>query len=607
MACLRPALLGASMLALTPFTPSAVAQDSEKPVRMSQIGFEAGGPMRAVIVTDADSPLPWRVVRGEDETVREGETEVFGPDAASGQSLHRADLTGLEEGDGYVFMAGEYQSRPFPVTTRPWSQLSQDALSLFHQNRAGIGIEERHVERPDLARLAGHETEILGCFSGADQTGRDWPGCGHELDVTGGWYDAGDHGKYVVNGGIAVWTLLDAYARFGAAFGDETLPIPEAGNGNSDLLDEIRWGLDFLLAMQIPDGARMSVLKGARDGEEALIEVDAGGLAHHKAHNEHWTPLPFAPHEDDVPRFLYPPSTAATLNLAAAAARCARVWAEIDPDYAARCLEAAERAWAAAERHPDLYAANDFDGGGAYGDGDVTDEVYWAASELYAATGEAGYGRALRASPHFTGAPGAEPDTGHIAWPQVGALGTIVLLDAETLPEAEREQARASLIAAADGYLAIRDREGYAIPLDADSYVWGSNGDLMNRAMVLALAHDLTGQARYREGVIDAMDYVLGRNALDQSYVTGYGARSMRNPHHRYWAHASDPDYPEPPSGVISGGPNATNMSDPVAAEMRGTCAPQTCWADHIDAYALNEVAINWNAPFFWVAAWLDS
>jgi endoglucanase len=47
-------------------------------------------------------------------------------------------------------------------------------------------------------------------------------------------------------------------------------------------------------------------------------------------------------------------------------------------------------------------------------------------------------------------------------------------------------------------------------------------------------------------------------------------------------------------------------MSDDVAAKMKGTCAPQKCWADDIRAFSMNEVAINWNAPLVWVSAWLS-
>src|SRR3546814_9062670 len=72
-------------------------------------------------------------------------------------------------------------------------------------------------------------------------------------------------------------------------------------------------------------------------------------LAFHKVADEHWTALPMPPQDDPERRVLFPPSTAATLNLAATAAQCARIWRGIDPAFSARCLDAAKRAFAAAE------------------------------------------------------------------------------------------------------------------------------------------------------------------------------------------------------------------------------------------------------------------
>ena len=103
------------------------------------------------------------------------------------------------------------------------------------------------------------------------------------------------------------------------------------------------------------------------------------------------------------------------------------------------------------------------------------------------------------------------------------------------------------------------------------------------------------------------MDYLLGRNPLDQSYVTGYGARPLENPHHRFWAQpGATPSIPPPPPGVVSGGPNSA-LQDPYAkaAGLEG-CAPEKCFVDNIEAWSVNEITINWNAPLAWVAAFLD-
>ena len=200
-------------------------------------------------------------------------------------------------------------------------------------------------------------------------------GCNYSLDVSGGWYDAGDHGKYVVNSGISVWTLqnqLEMLERFGATagdFGDGKMKVPEAGNGHPDLLDEARFNLEFMLRMQVPAGQ------------------PAAGMVHQKIHGERWSDLPTLPHQDAVKRYLRPVSTAATYDLAATAAQAARLWRKRDPAFAARCLAAAELAYTAARKSPLVRAEKEVQGGGAYGDGDVEDDLYWAATELFVTTG----------------------------------------------------------------------------------------------------------------------------------------------------------------------------------------------------------------------------
>ena len=90
---------------------------------------------------------------------------------------------------------------------------------------------------------------------------------------------------------------------------------------------------------------------------------------------------------------------------------------------------------------------------------------------------------------------------------------------------------------------------------------------------------------------------------LDRSYVTGYGAHPFVSSHHRFFAHAFDPSFPQPPPGVIAGGANA-NLDGLSAQDPLVGCAPMTCWRDDAQAYSLAEVAINWNAPLAWMAAW---
>jgi len=615
---IRPAAL--CLVSLLALTSAARADDTPRPIRLNQTGLETLGPKRAVLADPSTTPLDWTLLDASGAAVAEGKTKVFGDDAASGEHVHQIDFSTFRRtGDGYRLKVGAAESRPFTLRAKPDGKLTRAALSFFYQQRASVPIEARFVERPNLARPAGHAPDKATCFDQADERGQVWPGCDYTLDASAGWYDAGDHGKYVVNGGVSVWTLVNAYERAAVlkrqtalkALGDGSQALPENANGVPDILDEARFELTFLLAMQVPQGKTLQVPVGKQTpsgGKLKLTPIDASGMAHQKIADRYWTGLPTAPADDKQVRYLYYPTTGATLNLAAVAAQAARVWKTLDPAFSAQCLDAARRAFAAAQAHPDIYAIGPFTGSGGYGDGDLTDEFYWAAAELYAATGEAPYEKALRASPLFLASPtaGTRP-TGDISWGSVGALGTITLaLAPNGLKPAEVAQARANLTASAGKYLSDDISQGYALPYAAPGYPWGSNASVLNRVLVLGLAHDVTGEIAYRYGAVDAMDYVLGRNPLDRSYVTGFGARPMRHPHHRFWAHQADPAYPEPPAGVLSGGPNSTSMGDPVAKDMKGACRPQTCWTDDYRAFTQNEVAINWNAPLVWASAFLD-
>ena len=203
-------------------------------------------------------------------------------------------------------------------------------------------------------------------------------------------------------------------------------------------------------------------------------------------------------------------------------------------------------------------------------------------------------------SRHFKKAP-------VMGWPDTAALGTISLAVVPNgLESTAIEEARANIIATADTYISILNREGYLVPFDASKgYWWGSNSSILNSMILMALAYDFSGDVTYLNGVSEGMDYILGRNALAQSYVTGYGERPAQNPHHRFWAHQKNPNYPPPPPGALAGGPNSY-LQDPYAESHLAGCAPQKCYVDHIDSYSTNEVAINWNAPLAWVTAFLD-
>ncbi len=563
-------------------------------VRVNQVGYFPGATKIATLVSSSSSPLEWELLQ-DGTTVQKGETKPLGEDADSGDQVHLIDFTSVKKpGKNYVLRVGESDSPPFEIGTDLYRELKYDALNYFYHNRSGIEIKMPYAKQEKWTRAAGHLGDrAVPCAKEA--------GCSYKLDVSGGWYDAGDHGKYVVNGGISVWTMQNQFERFqafgsAAPFGDGKLNIPESKNGVPDILDEARWQMEFLLKMQVPEGQPNA------------------GMAHHKIHDENWTALGIAPADAEkiMPRALRPVSTAATLNLAATAAQASRLWKTYDPAFSKKLLAAAERAWQAAKKNPGLLApAADTNGGGPYDDKNVQDDFFWAAAELFITTKNPTYKAELTGSKYWThmteetdGAPSS------MNWAHTDALGTISLAVVPgALPATEQAAQRQKIVRAADKYVTLVGQQGYRMPFKADAsgkYPWGSNSFVLNNMMILALAADFTKKDVYLEGVVLGMDYLLGRNALSQSYVSGWGSNPLVNPHHRFWSKQADARFPEAPPGAVSGGPNSSLQDPYVKAAGLPGCKPQKCFVDNIEAWSVNEITINWNAPFAWVTAYLD-
>ena len=587
------------------FTPVVKAVEAPVPaIRVNQLGYFPKGPKRAtwaVAGSDAAAiakkPVPFELVDGSGAVLHKGTTLPFGKDPTSGTFVQRIDFSSYTgSGEGLrIRIAGadgakELTSDAFAIRPAVLEKLSRDAFRYFYYTRSGIALKQPFVENERWVRPAGHPTDNqVPCAPDAK--------CNYTLDVSGGWYDAGDYGKYVVNGGLSVWLLMNLWEAsqqlglpvIGSKDGD--LHLPESGNKLPDLLDEARWEMDWLLKMQVPEGKPQA------------------GLVHHKMHDADWSALGTPPVLGATPRLLRPVSTAATLNLAATAAQAARVFATLDPKFAERCLAAAKRAWAAAEAHPDLLITSaDTKGGGPYDDATLSDERFWAASELFVTTGEKAFFAILSKSPHYLHLKAHERETPEaLDWRTTDALGTLSLaLDSRNTLAAARAANRKSIVAVAEKYLAMVNADGFGQPYTGSHYVWGSNSFIMNNGLILAYAHAFTKDPRFLAGAVAALDYVLGRNALGKSYVTGYGTRPLTNPHHRLWAHSIDPKFPTPPPGVLSGGPNS-DLQDPYSKGLHPHCIGQTCYVDHIEAYSANEVAINWNAALSWLAAYVNT
>lgn len=577
------------------------AQSRAPAIRVNQLGYLPQGPKWATLRTDVQTPITVTLTQ-DARVLWTGTSQPRGFDEASGEYVHWIDFSAYQRpGEELQLKTDVVQSFIFPIRGDIFDRLPTDALKYFYHNRSGVEIAWPFVEQT-LSRPAGHLSDArVECWLKDE--------CEYALDVSGGWYDAGDHGKYVVNGGISAWTLLSLYERMqylshtAQQWGDKTLNIPESGNGIPDLLDEARYEVEFLLKMQVPAGYPLQ------------------GMVHHKIHDKSWTPLAIEPATETDQRALHPPSTAATLNMVAVAAQSARIFRAFDPQFAERCLISARSAFAAALKTPDKLAPElDKQGGGPYDDRWVDDEFFWAAAELYVTTNDDTYLRHVLDSPHYRSFPmtllhsdGSSDGAGvtaSMSWQSTAALGWISLaLVPNSLSDAERERLRDGILAAADNALKRIAAEGYRLPMStgkSHKYPWGSNSFVLNNMLILALAYDFSDRRSYADGVVQGMDYLLGRNPLLQSYVTGYGQVPLEHPHHRFWAHSLNREFPTPPAGAISGGPNSA-LQDPQTkkAGLSKALPPQKCFVDHIEAWSVNEVAINWNAPFAWCAVFV--
>ncbi len=398
----------------------------------------------------------------------------------------------------------------------------------------------------------------------------------------GGWYDAGDYNKYIVNSGISMATLLMAYEDFPKYFNNLSIGIPESNNNLPDLLEEILYNLRWMLTMQDP----------------------ADGGVYHKCTNAAFDKM-IMPAEATLPRYVVQKSTAAALNFAAVMAHSHRVFKAFKnelPGLSDSCLNAAEKAWMWAKKNPSViydqqlinknYEPDIFTG--EYGDTQLDDEWFWCASEMYLLNHDETIRSTLKNKmpAHFS-VP---------SWNNTYALGIFSLIGDGNLDAELSETIKKIITDFADTMVASSGANAFKTIMGSSvsDFNWGSNSNALNQGMILLKAFNFTANKKYLDGALSNMDYILGRNATGYSFVTGIGTKTPLHPHHRI-SIADEIDEPVP--GLLVGGPNP-GMQDKCQYDF---VEPETAYSDTDCSYASNEVAINWNAPLVYVAGALDA
>jgi endoglucanase len=541
-------------------------------IQVNQVGFTAGAAKWAAVPHGAGD----RFTVVDSRSGREVHRGTLGPAthwAPANQVVRLADFSRLSTpGEYRLHVDGLPDSHRFAIAPDAYAALNAAAIKAYYYNRAGIALEPRHAG--PWARAAGHPDTAVRVHASAAGPGRPE---GTLISSPKGWYDAGDYNKYIVNSGITVYTLLAAYEHFPQFFQRQVLNIPESGNGLPDLLNEALWNLDWMLTMQDP----------------------ADGGVYHKLTN-----LGFdggvMPHQAVGERYVVQKTTAATLDFAAVMAAGSRVFRAFEaqrPGLSQRMLAAARRAWQWAQAHPDqVYRQPPDIHTGEYGNAELDDEFAWAAAELYVATGDDAYYAAMRADRTPMGVPG---------WGDVNGLAWISLAQHrdKLTRAADRQLIERRITGLSEQLAAGWQASAYRVAMQSGDLIWGSNSVALNQALVLVQGYRLTGERRLLDAAQSALDYVLGRNPLGLSMVTGIGTVSPMRPHHR----PSEADgIAAPVPGFIVGGPNP-GQQDAKGCPPYPSALPALSYLDHECSYASNEVAINWNAPLVYLSAALQA
>ena len=538
-------------------------------IRVDQVGYTSSAPKLAMVV-NVGATAAFSVVRASDGT--SVSTGTLGPpkrDADSGDLVRVADFSGLTaDGTYYLDVAGVGRSYPFIVGRDVYHRAYYLAARSYYGQRCGTAVD-LGPEFPGYKHDACH---LNGAYH--PSSGKSGP-----HPSAGGWHDAGDYGRYVVNSGIATSTLLLAYQHFARRVQRVSLDIPESKNTTPDLLDEARWNLDWMLSMQDIDGGVWP--KQTSEGFPGFVKPEDDKSVSYVIGTGH---EPFK-------------STCATADLAATAAIASRLFREFDPAYADRTLAAAKSAYEWADRNPkEIFKNPPGVSTGEYGDADCSDERFWAAAELWNTTRLAVYDRYV--TTHYDEFLPALRPVGPQGWGSVAPLGlwsyALGVGGKTPVVNAIKE----ATFAAADAIVERTASDGYRVSLAWKDYVWGSNAVAANYAMQLLMADRMRHDPRYVNAALDNLHYLLGRNGLGLSFVTQVGANAVLNPHHRPSA-ADDNVLPWP--GLLSGGPNGRRQ-DPAMRKLP-ELPPAKMFLDEQASYATNEVAINWNAPLVFVLA----
>ena len=549
----------------TLFVPTA----TQAQIRLNQVGMYPNQEKTAVIEGTAKSVTIKDVATGKKAVKPRVLRTATSPWSKKQRTV--VDFSALTKPGTYTISSGS-ESATFTISDNALRDVTAATLKAFYLIRSGMAIDKQYAGA--YARPVGHpDTEVL-IHPSAASLGRP---AGSKISSPGGWYDAGDYNKYIVNSAFSIGIVLCSYEQNRGYYDGLSVNIPESKNQTADLLDEMMYNLRWMLTMQDP--------------------YDGG--VYHKLTTPNFEGF-VMPTDCKQQRYVVQKSTTATLDFAAVMAQAARIF-KGNKDYPTFADEAARAAMAAygwAERNPRvLYQQRRLTdpavSTGEYGDFNTTDEWYWAATELYLLTGDQQFADvAAKNQPRRFSAP---------TWGNVAALGTY-----DALTHTEHSTLNTQLLSYCDSLIATTAKSSFQTPCGNSprDFGWGCLAETFGaNGLTLCLAHRLTGDKKYLSAAQQNADYVLGRNATGYCYITGFGTKSPMHPHHRI-SEADGIDAPFP--GLVAGGPNP-GQQDIAEVKTYPSKQPDESYIDVMQSYASNEIAINWNASILALLGWLEA
>lgn len=479
----------------------------------------------------------------------------------SDETAATGDFTSVTAPGSYKIVSeGCGESYEFEIAEDVYDKLLEDTTRMFYLQRCGMELTEACAG--DFAHPICHSEKAKHYKTG------------EIIDVSGGWHDAGDYGRYVAPGAMAAAQLMLAYEKNPNVFTDQT-NIPESGNGVPDILDEVKYELDWMQKMQ-----------------------DANGGVYHKVTCANF-PGTVMPQEETEELLIMPVSNTATGDFAGVMAMASRVYKDIDSSFSEQCLEASKKALAYLVENIDRGGfANPRDiSTGEYPDTHDEDELLWALAELYKTTNDATYAEQIKAL-------SLEDVRGGLGWADMGFYGVYAYLTSASTEKSVADALYSKVKERLDAMTANMPKDAYASTI-VRTYPWGSNLSIANNGMLFLLSTEMNAmngtdtQTTYLNGASLQLSYLLGRNANAYCFVTGYGELSPKNPHHR-----PSQALGKAMIGMLVGGPDS-NLEDPYAKATLTGVPFAKCYADNEQSYSCNEITIYWNSPLVYLLAGL--